>query len=220
VLNELLEKGVIEKKGKEYELDLKWITSLKKFTEQHLSRSNKNQTILEAINQDVSNFYFDDLASVDRFILSVAEIIEKSETLYFYWFHCWNPLFFSKEGYSNIKELAENASLYVIIKGNTPLDEWCGKNIKRFKQNKFKLGIKDLNMPEFLIYEDYIFQVFYPKDIVKKVNNEFRKIKKIEDLNLDKLSTNVFERKTGIPIIVNKNPILAKKLKEKIKSYF
>ncbi|MBU2476148.1 hypothetical protein KKG83_01620 [Candidatus Micrarchaeota archaeon] len=56
--------------------------------------------------------------------------------------------------------------------------------------------------------------------IIKKVSKEFKKIKKIEDLNIDKIFTEIFEKKVGIPMIVNKNRILAEQLKEKVKNYF
>ncbi len=221
-LNELMEKGIIEKKGKEYELNLNWINSLKKFTEQLLSKEDNNLTVLEVINKDISNFYFEDLAAVDRFLLSTREAIstEEKKPLYFYWFHSWIPLFFSKEGYSKMKTLAENTLLYVLIKGDTSLDKWCGQILRKFNQKNFKTNITDFNMPEVIVYEDYIFQVFYPKNIIDEVNKEFKKIKKIEDLDVEGLFTKVFERKVGIPLTVTKNPEIAKQLKEKFEAYF
>ena len=213
---------MVEKKGKEYGLSLDWINSLKKFTEQLISREDKDATLLGVINKGVLNFYFEDLASVDKFLLSTREVISPKEkkALYFYWFHSWIPLFFSKEGYSKMKSLAENTDLYILIKGNTVLDNWCGQILKKFNQNNFKSGINDLNMPEFIVYQDYIFQVFYPKKIIKEVNKEFNKIKSVEDLDVDKLFTNIFEKKVGIPVIANKNKVVAEQLKNKVKSYF
>ncbi|MFH1664130.1 MAG: hypothetical protein ABH986_04970, partial [archaeon] len=61
---------------------------------------------------------------------------------------------------------------------------------------------------------------FYPKKITEEVSKEFKKIKKIEDLNIDKLFTEIFEKKTGIPMVINKNAEVAQQLKDKIKSYF
>ena len=52
-LIELLEKGIIEKKEKEYILNEKWINSLKKFTEQTLSKENNTLTLVEAINKGI-----------------------------------------------------------------------------------------------------------------------------------------------------------------------
>ena len=221
-LKELTENKIIEKKGKEYQLNLEWINSLKKFTEQLLSKEENKLTVFEAINKGVSNLYFEDLASVDRFLLSAGEAIisKEKKPLYYYWFHSWTPLFFSKEGYEKMRNLVENTDLFVLIKGNSALDRWCGQILKKFNQNNFKLNVKNMNIPEFLVYEDYIFQVFYPKGIIEKVNKEFKKIKKIEDLNIDKIFVEIFEKKVGIPVVVNKNALLAEQLKQKIKSYF
>ncbi len=221
-LNELLEEKIIQKTKKEYELNLNWINSLKKFTEQLLSKDDNKSTVLEAISKGVSNLYFDDLASVDKFLLSAGDTITDKEKkpLYFYWFHSWTPLFFSKEGYSKMVNLAQKTNLFVLIKEDNLLDRWCKERLKQFNQKNFKLGVKDMNIPEFLVYEDYVFQVFYPKKIIEEVNKEFNKIKKVEDIDIDKLYTKVFEKKVGIPVIINKNSILAEQLKEKVKSYF
>ena len=199
---------------------MNWINSLKKFTEGILSQQN-SLTLLEAINKQDSNLYFEDLASVDRFLMSSSESgITKGENLYMYWFHSWTPLFFSKEGYSKIKDLAKRAKLFVLIKGDSTLDNWCGQVLEKFGQDNFKTGIKDLNVLEFLVYQDYVFQVFYPKKIIKEVNKEFNKIKRIEDIDIDNLFTKVFEKKVGIPLIINKNKAVAEQLKAKIESYF
>jgi len=220
-LSELIQKKIIQKKDKNYQLSLEWINSLKKFTEGILLQQN-SLTLLEVINKQESNLFFEDLASVDRFLLSSAEAIttQEKKPLYMYWFHSWTPLFFSKEGYSKIRALAEKAELFVLIKGDTALDKWCGQALKKFGQHNFKTGIKDLSLPEFLVYQDYVFQVFYPKKIIEEVNKEFNKIKKVEDLDVDKLFNKVFEKKIGIPAVVNKNPLLAEQLKKKVEDYF
>jgi len=224
-LNELLENKIIEKKGKEYVLSMEWIDSIKKFTEQILSNKNNSTTILQAINNETSNLYFENLASVDRFLLSATEAITGKEKiiLCLYWFHAWTPLFFSKEGYEKIVGLAQKAKSYVLIKGETPLDKWCELTCQRCAPNgaySFRTGIKDLNVADFFVFEDYIFQAFYPKKIVDLADKEFKKIKKIEDLNIDRIFTEIFEKKVGIPVIVNKNSVLAQQLKQKVKSYF
>ncbi len=221
-LNELCEEKIIQKKGKEYELNLEWIKSLKKFTEEILSGKNNPVTVLQAINAETTNLYFEDLASVDRFLLSAGEAIitKERKPLYYYWFHSWTPLFFSKEGYGKMQALAEKTDLFVLIKGNSVLDKWCGQVLKKFNQKNFKLGVKNMHIPEFLVYSDFVFQVFYPKKIIEKVNLEFKKIKKIEDLDINKLFAEVFEKKTGIPVILTKNKILADQLKEKVRNYF
>jgi len=44
--------------------------------------------------------------------------------------------------------------------------------------------------------------------------------KLIEDLNIDKLFNKVFEKKIGVLVAVNKNPLPAKQLKEKNEKFF
>ncbi|MEW6294976.1 MAG: hypothetical protein AB1467_01620 [Candidatus Diapherotrites archaeon] len=52
------------------------------------------------------------------------------------------------------------------------------------------------------------------------MTKSFTAIKKIEDVNLDRIFSELFEKNTVIPVTVSMNPILSKQLNERIIGYF
>ncbi len=218
----LEEKKVIEKRKKEYQLNLEWIKKLKNFSEElEECYTNNKPNPFETKKIDFLNLNFETIIEVDKFILKSIERFQEIEKqkLFAYWNHLWIPLYFSKEEYAQLKGIGKINEAYILCKGNTALDKWSAKFYKELGMNVL-LGVKDFQTTDILVLNDYIIQVFYSKSLVNRVSKNILKIKKIDELNLNKLFQNVFEKKSNIQVTINKNQLLAKQLGNEIKSYF
>jgi len=221
-LNKLIEEKIISRKEKGYSISAEWINSLKKYTESLIDNYlHGSQNINYALKNGKADLCFNSIFEVDKFLFDFIEKLElkKEEPLCLYWSHAWTPLFFSKEDYSKAKNIALNTTSYILIEQNTAIDKWCEKFYLNYGMN-FKAGIKLHGTTNFLSYKNYVVQIFYPKKLMDSMTKSFTAIKKIEDINLDRIFSELFEKKTVIPVTVNRNPILAKQLNERIIGYF
>ncbi|MFH1586660.1 MAG: hypothetical protein ABID38_02290 [Candidatus Diapherotrites archaeon] len=166
-----------------------------------------------------NNFYLDSIYNLDSFMVELAEKIMSPErqTFCIYWSHFWIPLF-QKETYRRMREMIEASDSYGISKSSTVLDQWCEKFWTSSKV-RMKCGI-DLNTPDFIVYGDFVIQVYYPKEIIKELDKIYSSCNNISEFDMSSMFENVFEKKTKIPITINQNPELAKQLRGKMLGYF
>ena len=136
-----------------------------------------------------------------------------------HWSHFWIPLFLNRKTYKRMKEAMSLAEVYSITSSDTAVDRWCHDFWKEHLVHTV-YGIKEKASADTIVVEDTVVQVFYPTELRKMLDREFSKAKSVEDLDLNKLFSNVFERKKEIPVVITKNRVLAEQLRERILGYF
>jgi hypothetical protein len=219
---------IVSRSEQGYSLNKEWIHSLRKFTEDVLEKQRDKIDLSKILSEGgTTNLYFESVAESDKFLIESIDFMitnnkeQSPKPLYMYWNHGWTPLFFSKDAYKKAGNIALNKSSFVLLKGNSPLDAWVGNVLGKIGAGlKTKLGVDTLEVPDFMAYENYVFQVFYPKKILDQIDSVYRKVQRIEDLDVDKIYSSIFEQKVGIPVIVTCNPPLFRQLSEKVKDYF
>lgn len=220
-LNKLTEEKIISKEKEGYSISPEWINLLKKYTEELIEkRLKEKQNIIDVLREGNADLCFNSVSQVDNFLFDFIEKLglQKERPLCFYWRHSWIPLFFAKESYSKAKDIASNTTSYALIEQNTPIDKWCEKFYLSHGMN-FRIGVKLFYSTNFLSYKDYVVQVFYSKKLMDSLTKNFSAIKEIEDINIDDIFQ-LLEKKAVIPVTVNKNPLLAQQLNNRIMSYF
>jgi hypothetical protein len=80
--------------------------------------------------------------------------------------------------------------------------------------------VENSGISDYIVLGDFVMQIYYPKDVMREMDNIFSSVKSVNDLNTQKLFEQIFEKKTTIPVTIMKNPILAKQLRNRILSYF
>ena len=211
----LEEEQIIVKSGSNYKLNEEWIEKAKDFSEQ-LSESYSRKG-------SEPSLVFSSLYEVDRFLLNtMMEISPKEDEKPFlglHWNHFWIPLFLSIKEYNLIKENMPKFEVYALCRGNTSIDRWCG-NFWGKRMVKHKTGVDVAAIADIVVYGDMIIEVFYPTKIKKELDDFYNKAKGIDDLNVDHLFNNIFQKKTEIHVVIHKNKTLADQLKEQTLGYF
>jgi len=162
---------------------------------------------------------FNSVHDVDKFILKfvMTNASDKRQDLFLYWINSWVPVFIEKETYSKIVGVLKNYKIYSIIKNKTVIDRWCKKVIE--SEVDEKIGI-DLEIPDTVVLNDIVLQVFYPDQIKKDIFEIYSKTSDINELKIDELFKTIFERETTIPVVVQKNKALALDIKSKMLKYY
>tara|TARA_Y100000310_G_scaffold59310_1_gene54662 strand:+ start:4449 stop:5300 length:852 start_codon:yes stop_codon:yes gene_type:complete len=214
-IKQLEDDRILANDKNQYKLNSDWIEKAREFSEQ-LSDSYKT-------GANGNNLTLPSLYETDKFLMNVLlqNLPKKGEKpfLGLHWCHFWIPLFLSVKEYNIIKENIPKFSLYALARGNTKIDEWCANFWSDYGVKK-KLGVDCAAIADLVIFNDTIIEVFYPADIKRELDRFYEKAKSIEDLNVNHLFENIFNKQTKINIAIHKNKELADQLKEQTLNYF
>ncbi|MFA5357542.1 MAG: hypothetical protein WC308_01315 [archaeon] len=207
----LVENGVIEKSGKDYSLSRKWINGLKSFAAD-LELNYCNGAGLPVIGENGNlSLEFQTIADVDKFIFSKLESYPRSEkkvSSKMFLEHLWWPLFYSFKEYLSIKQIGEKIDLEIFCRGDTVIDKWCAKYYSGFGF-KVKTGFKHRHESDLIIFGDYVIQIFYPKNVMKKIKETFLRHREISSINLTEFYPRIFEKKVKVEVLINRSKMLA-----------
>lgn len=230
-IQELVQEGVVEKKENSYQINLKWLKELHSYTE--IVQTNyftKNRLkLIEGIKEaraegNISLLTFETLFDVEKYLYYLQKhyILNSKEkdAICVHHNHEWRPLFYLRAEYNWVRKVKQLGNkTYVLCASKTALDKWCAGFYKRIGCN-IKLGVNCANLCELMVFGDYVIQVYLPKAIKDGFSKNFNNIKNIEELELTKLFSDIFERKAEIQVIVNKDKKLAEQIKENTLAYF
>ena len=73
---------------------------------------------------------------------------------------------------------------------------------------------------ELITFGDVVIQVYLPSEIKKSIKEQFLKVKDLKKIKQKSLIESIFERKTDIKVIINKDAELAEQIKKETISYF
>jgi len=226
-LMQLVESGVILKEDNEFSINKQWVQESKSFLDKlylNLSNEKKKNPKIDSIGGEVSIFTFD----------SVNEMMRAWEDLSDVWFknfkkgqysvncyqaaHSWEILLHPDiEAKLMGQAKQKGIKSYILCTENTPLD----RSIVKFHD---KLGVKMVIVPSSSnfdkshyigTYGNLIIQAKYPDEIVKKLDQFFKKNTNLEDLDLAELSKLV-NTKVQVKMTVIKNLEMAKQINASI----
>lgn len=214
-----LEKGaVVEKQGNGYGLSLKWIEAQQQAID--AIKAKYLPSMQGLLGQ--GNMVFGSIAELDSFLigtfLKLLHSRQDKPLLCLHWQHFWLPLF-EKEDYLHSRELGKYSKAYCLARGNTAIDKWCAEFWAK-NNVKAKEGIDIATTSDLIVLDDLIIEVFYPPEIKKLIGEVYNKTTSISGLNIDDLFEQVFQKKTRIPVIFNRNAMAAEQLKEQTLAFF
>lgn len=224
VLKKMLEDGMLLKENKEYSINPEWLEKVKTFAGdvKDIYEGKLEASLVKVVEDGHGNFTFNTIYELDKFLLTLMEKmgpVNKDGIFCLEWDHYWTPLFLNKTIYKKIKEASKMGTFYLLVHSNSKIDKWCLDFWRRgSKSIKVKAGVKGKDT--FLVAGDYVIQVFYPEKLMKELDKVYSSANSVQDLDIDKLFQNIFEKKTEIPVTINMNPVLARQIRERIVSYF
>ena len=109
---------------------------------------------------------------------------------------------------------------YSIVKNKTFLDLWAKKittnNPIAKKYKKIKIGIDYGIDYDLKIYDDITIEIHYPKNLIKKLDETYNKVRSFDEFNFFKAFDDIYMKEYSIKMIFYKDKQLADKNKEEI----
>ncbi|MBU2441533.1 MAG: hypothetical protein KKA43_04330, partial [Nanoarchaeota archaeon] len=212
-VKELEEKGVIERKKQGYQINLKWLKDVHRYTETiETNYYTKNRlTLIEGIKDakqegNINILTFETLFDVEKYLYYLQKHYilssKKKESVCVHHNHEWRPLFYLRAEYNWINKIASSGhKTYVLCAGNTIIDKWCANFYKSIGCN-IKTGVNCASTCELIVFGDVVIQIYLPGEIKNYLNKYFSKCINIEKISHKDLIENVFEKKTEIKVII------------------
>jgi len=228
-VQELVGQGVIVKDGVEYRLDGKWINNtleIAQRTEIKYSRTCGNNVL--RIPDDIQNvrlLTFDSMKQFHQFIAEykrqfVESAAEGSEI---YWLtnHIWWTLLYMYD-YTDMtsKAMGKKMDYHLAIRGNKPLDKAVENFYKNMGVKGVKIGVNNADSSVIGIYNDTMFMIVYPEDLLRSIDEFFLKTDSTDNMKVMNFFNSIMNSENKIFMVMIKNKYFVDSQKKLIKSLF
>lgn len=226
-LGELLAGGVIERMGAGYQLNLRWLKELHRYTEiVETNYYTKNRlNLIEGIKDarkegNINVLTFETLFDVEKYLYYLqkqfAQGCQKNQIICVHHNHEWRPIFYLRAEYNWQKSLAAKGhKTYVLCRGSTMHDKEAAE-FYRGIGCMVKLNANCASTNELMVFDDFVIQVFLPHNIKESMDRLLAK----EKLNPTEMITSIFEKKTEIQVVINKDGKIAEQIRQETLGYF
>src|SRR3989344_592460 len=222
---ELCTANVLIKDGKKFSISTEWIINLTKYASmlhrQYFPPSGKK--IKVEVGPNVTVYTFNRLLDLDFVWNSIIRehFSSKPEPPKYVTFeaaHFWFVIVTLAQETELMKDmLAKNIKLFYASYGATPIDHWAAKHY-----NSIGVHCKTMQKPDNFadgynigVYGNLVIYTQYPPSIAKKMNDFFRKHKRIEDVNLDEVYQ-IVNLQEEIQLTVIHDPVLAQSRRDMV----
>ncbi|GEM_PF-961148 len=224
---QLVEGRVLEKIGKNYKLSSNWINSLKDFSlnlEENYSGTTKKYSISPDF-QGTTKWHFDDISVFSVEIAKLITNLGKWQNITSgigLLRHAWWPFNFKFIDFAlliNMLKAAKGA--HIIIQSDSPFDKWIAKQYLSAGLNHIKIGVKDLNLENDLIFTgETIIQVHFSEETTKLQDEIYSKVHDLGDLMEEFVFNKHSGKKIEIDVQITRNKALAKTMNEQLLEKF
>lgn len=225
-LTQLIAKGILEKKEKNYNINQKWLTEVKILVDRLLT-GNKSEKQIIKFNEDLAQkdyaiYTFTNLLDLDSFwddmLMYLANKIGPEENKSFIahaHYGWWLLINLGKETKMFNYLLKKKIKCYNLFIGDYPLNKWA-KKIYEDLGVKFKI-IKDKTINEKItlnVIGDTVIQVHYPDKTINKLREFYTKYKNTQEMSMKEISELAHEH-CDLKFVMFKNRDIADSLREK-----
>lgn len=212
IVKEMVEKGILEKRDKKYLINKKWIEEIIKFGEKlklSYSRSAERPDLL----------IFNTVAECDEYFMKTG--IEEGMEKFIQCKHLWWGVFRPEATLSTIeREKMQKCVTYIVCGGNSSIEKWQAKLEKKSKTYEIKLGVVCNRNCDVIVCGDTVFEIYYPRKLLKVLEDAYSKANSIDELNLKSLLKTFYKKPTEIIVSVTRNEKIANLIKQEILKYF
>ncbi|MFH1683024.1 MAG: hypothetical protein ABIA37_04465 [Candidatus Woesearchaeota archaeon] len=216
---------VLKKHRKLYSLNQQWIDSLSEFVDRLKTRPRHIVPYEIIHSNDAHHYYvihFDSLLArrdyLEKFERAIIPTI-KNKVVIIQMPHGYHSVFNQRRIMDRMNLFNKHGiKLYRLYRGNSFIDKFSASIYKRYG-GKTKLGINyDLDS-WFIIYGDWIFQTFLNKEMKEIQEKFFSATSKFDDSYFEFMEK-FYYKKSRIKVIIQKNHVLADRLREQSIEYF
>ncbi|NIO19897.1 MAG: hypothetical protein GTN76_03945 [Candidatus Aenigmarchaeota archaeon] len=222
MVKKLVEQEVLIKKGMKYQLNMEWVKKVRNFTERMENSLERGEPVLrDVLKKETTNLVFNNPMEFADFIVEMLEIgkSETSRTIVAQWYHMNSPMFLSKKNFERLKKIASKDRFYFICNKKNFVDRWLAKSWEKINV-KVKLGIPCATNCDIFVIDDFVIQVYWPKDLKKIWYPSAESLRKIMPTNILKIYQAISHGKFDVNVIVNKNFKVAEQIRKETLKYF
>src|SRR3989338_533868 len=222
-VNELMKDEVIKKSEEGYMLNLLWLKQIHDYTEitqaNYYTKSRIN--IIDGVKDskiegNLQVLTFESWFDVEKYLYylqkSYVSNSDKKNAICVHHNHEWRPLFYMRAEYNWIKKLISRQNkVYFLCANSTATDSWSAAFYRKMGV-KMKTNVRCAETCEIVVFGDTIVQIYVPPELQKSLHQVFNKAKNVADIDVRWLISNVFEKKTDIKVVVNKDAKIAEQI--------
>ncbi len=227
-ITKMMEEGIVVKDDKKYLLDSSWVMSSKQFfnfvEKSYKDKSSEKIPYSKAHLHNYVKYSFDTVAELGEFIGNYLSYFPnpKDKSTIFRWFAMYSLIGLSKEVNKKVRAIVKKHDHYIICRTNSLYDQFIAKAYSLFgKKVKIKLGIDCSDECDYMIVGDYVCRIYFSPAMKDKVKKLQKNTLSVKSFNLQELF-GIMHNKFDIPhyIIIEKDAIIAKQLRESTIKYF
>ncbi|HII15396.1 MAG TPA: hypothetical protein HA362_03710 [Nanoarchaeota archaeon] len=228
-VRELVGEGVLRQNNEGYEISEGWIKKLHSFTE--IVQSNyftkQKTTAIEGLKEarregEINVLTFENYFDTEKYLYYLQKhsiFASKNKVICMHHLHEWAPLFYLRAEYNKaLAAKGQGIKIYRICSGSTAADKWAA-SFYREMGYCVKTGVSCGDVCELLVVGDTVIQIYLPAELREKLSVLLGK-KRIEEVDIKRLASEVFEKKTAIEVVISSNVKIADQIREKTKAYF
>jgi len=223
----LADDKVLSAKGREYEISKGWISEAHAFIDE-LSKAYlaewKPMRKME-VGEDVIVYTLDSIYDAERLWGDLLfDWVRKNATASsqntFQATHIWTILFHLEWEEKQILALQKKTkNRKAVIYSDTFLDKVAQKFYSTYIPTKMVRDATWTRGCSIGTYDDMIIQLYQPKGLAKEVDDFYRGVKRLEDVDLARMSE-IAKRKAEVKLTVIKNPEMARQIRESCLRHF
>lgn len=227
-VKELVDDSVLEQKKEGYEIAEEWVKRLHDFTEIVSSNyfTKQKTTAIEGLKEarkegEINVLTFETYFDTEKYLYYLQKhsiFTSKNKVICMHHTHEWAPLFYLRAEYNKaVAAKKQGIKIYRLCSGNTDADRWAASFYRKMGYNA-KTGVSCADVCELLVVGNTVIQIYLPAELRKKLGLLLGK--RMEDIDIGKLASEVFEKKTAIEVVISSNEKIAGQIIESTLRHF
>lgn len=231
-VNSLLNEGIVERKGKEYSLNRKWIKEQKNLfdslSREYSVKSGARRKQVSIKGKNFEEFTLNNLYELDNFwadiMMEWADNIGKNEKRihvgknHYAW---WFLLNYGSETHLHEYYRKKGVKRFIIFVNDNPLNRWAVKNYRGLgAECKIeKITQEGTDYIDLCLQGNLLTAAYYPKDIAKELDKFFKKYGSVNDANVRELQK-LAKKKSKIILRTIRDEAVAEGIRNNIMQHF
>ncbi len=226
-IKELLDRDIIERQERGYQLNKYWIRGIENFASQiRVAYEEKSRPPMEKFftgETSTTTFHnlFEFLSFMVDFLTRLHDFQEEHGILADFR-HLWWPLSFEGEGYKRFEKMGNGWNgTYLLCRKDTAADRLVFDFYNSFKPAcKIRYGVGCSQDCDVCVIGDFVVQTFFTDELNKELDQVYKIMKDVKSTAISDFLKTLFFKKCEIVLVVTKSPTLAEQKRKQILKLF
>jgi len=216
-VQELLSENVLQRVEDGYQIDLRWLKQIHRFTElvesNYFTRSRVDTLGLKDAKTEgsLNVLTFQNWFDAEKYLYYLQKhtvlTTNKKLALCVHHRHDWRPLFYLRAEYNWCKKLHDlGHDVYFLCAGNGKVDAWSAAFYRQIGVN-VKNNVSCAQTCELMVFADTVIQVYIPSELQEAVDTLCKQ--NPHDVDIPWAITRIFEKPSDVRVVITKDKKMA-----------